>query len=92
MPLYEWFRVVVSFPTNRAKAFLHSFVSLKPLKVFQTGPMIHMTATQDVLILKLQIFEADWAWLVHLTPLKEITLNKGPLYLAKGLRRLFNKT
>ena len=54
--------------------------------------MIYMTATQDVLILKLQIFEADWARLGNLTPLKEITLNNAPLYLAKGLRRLFNKT
>ena len=49
--------------------------------------MVHMGATENSLVLELQIFEADWTGFTDLTPMKKLLLNTCPLMLSKWLWR-----
>lgn len=73
--------IVVLFAADRASFF----VSLRPLKAFETVQTLFMKnvcATQDRLLLKPKVFVADRAWLLVIEPLKGLLLDVFPLLLT----------
>ena len=91
LPSHERLLIVVSLTADRAKPFLDALVPLESLKVFQTVPVVHVTARQNRLVSKLQMFKTDRAWLVDLRSAEELVLNFSPIGLAEGYGRLINE-
>ncbi len=65
LTFYKRLLIIVSLSANRAKLLSHALVALESFKIIQAGPMVHVAARQNGLILELQIFEADWTRIVH---------------------------
>lgn len=90
----EWFLVVVSMATDWASFFGVTFIPLKLFKTFKTSFVVYMRTTQDCLLVKLKVFETNWACFVLysiLNSFEEIGFNVLPFSLAKWLRRFINK-
>lgn len=91
LALHKRLRVVVPLSADRAESFFDPFVTLEPLEILKTRPVVHVTATEDILILELQVFEADRTRLINLASLEKVAFDATPLALTKRFGWFVNK-
>ena len=66
LPFYERFWIIIRMSAYWTRFLNFSFRFHEPLETFQARLVIHMRATQNTLLIKLQVFETNWAWLMVL--------------------------
>ena len=77
--------------TDWAGLLLLSFGTLESLEALEARSMVDVSTTRDSLFIKLEILEADRAWLIVSRTFKEFCFDLLPLCVASGLRWFFNK-
>ena len=88
----EWFLIVIRVTADWASLLLDSFCTLESFKALEARSVIDVSATRDSLFIELEIFEANWTWLIVIRTFKEFRLYLLPLCVAAGLWWFFDKS